>query len=67
MVNVVKRAFEIAPECGSIEEVKRRLIREGFEQVNAHLMGAQIRRQIKHLINPDPTHRVPKRVRDYGQ
>jgi hypothetical protein len=65
--DVVKRAFEIAPECGSIEEVKRRLIREGFQQVNAHLSGNHLRRQIKGLINPDIKHGVPKRSRDYGQ
>jgi len=49
--NVIKRAFEIAPECGSMEEVKRRLIKEGYLQVNAHLSGYLIRRQILALID----------------
>lgn len=40
------RAVEIAPECGSIQEVKCRLIREGYFQVNAHLSPWRIRREI---------------------
>jgi hypothetical protein len=44
--NIIQRAFAIAPECSTIEEVKRRLIREGYIQVNAHLSGRQIRREI---------------------
>ena len=50
-LNVVKRAFDIAPECGSIEEVKRRLIREGYMQVNTHLSAWQIRREILARLN----------------
>ena len=50
--DVIKRAFEIAPECGSVEDVKRRLIREGFLQVKAHLSGYLIRRQIQERLDP---------------
>lgn len=45
-VSIVKRAFEIAPECRSIAEVKRRLIREGHYKVNKELSGWQIRRKL---------------------
>jgi hypothetical protein len=49
--NVIERAFEIAPECGSIVEVRRRLIGEGYMQVNAHLSGRQIRMEITNRLN----------------
>ncbi len=51
--NVIERAFQLAPECGSIDELKRRLIREGYLQVNAHLSGRLIRSQISPLLNRD--------------
>jgi hypothetical protein len=50
-VNIIERAFAIAPECGSIEELKRRLMREGYLQVNAHLSGRQIRRDLLQRLN----------------
>ncbi|HEU5482174.1 MAG TPA: hypothetical protein VFU80_03645 [Sphingomicrobium sp.] len=43
---IIKRAFEMAPECGSIGELKRRLIHEGYLQVNTHLSAWQVRREI---------------------
>jgi len=63
-VNIIERAFALAPECGSIEELKRRLIREGYLQVNAHLSGWQIRRDLLSRINPALSHEVPKRIRE---
>jgi hypothetical protein len=44
--DVIKRAFELAPECESMTELKRKLIAENFEQVNAHLSFRQIRRDL---------------------
>ena len=35
--NVIERAFEIAPECGSIVEVRRRLIGEGYMEITNRL------------------------------
>jgi len=32
--DVIKRAFEIAPECGSLTEVKLQLSREGYPRVH---------------------------------
>jgi hypothetical protein len=49
---IIERAFEIAPEYGSIADVKRRLIDEGYTQVNAHLSGRQIRAEILGRLNP---------------
>lgn len=62
--NVIKRAYEIAPKCGSLAELKRRLILEGYFQVNAHLSGWQIRRDLAHRLNRKLVHRVPKRTWD---
>jgi hypothetical protein len=50
--DIIKRAFEIAPECTSIQEVKRRLVREGYLLVSAHLGGRQIRRELKSRLKP---------------
>jgi hypothetical protein len=49
---IIERAFEIAPEYGSIADLKRRLIDEGYTQVNAHLSGRQIRAEILGRLNP---------------
>lgn len=64
--NIIQRAFDIAPECGSIEEVKRRLIRDGYIHVNAHLSGWQIRREIISRLNPDLKHPIAKRTSEVG-
>lgn len=50
-VRIIERAYQLAPECDSMEELKRRLMREGYPQVNAHLGGRQIRRDIQPLLN----------------
>lgn len=50
-VRIIERAFQLAPECATIEELKRKLMREGYLQVNAHLNGRQIRRDIQPLLN----------------
>lgn len=47
--DVIKRAFEIARECGSLTEVKRRLSDEGYSRihVNAHFSGQQTKREVR--------------------
>ena len=61
--NVIKRAFEVASECGSMAELKQRLIREGYLQVNAHLAGWQIRRDLTIRLRPKFRHEVPEKPR----
>ena len=61
--DVIQRAFELAPACGSVEELKRKLVREGYFQVGAHLTGRVIRSQLAPLLNRDLKHSVPKRAR----
>ena len=45
-VNIIERAFALAAECRSVDEVRQRLKREGYLQVDAHLSGRQIRSEI---------------------
>ena len=51
-MNIIERAFAIAPECGSVDEVKRRLKLEGYLQVDAHLSGRQIRSEVLRRLSP---------------
>lgn len=51
-ITTVERAFEIARSGASlsIEDLKRRLKREGYDSVDAHLTGASIKRELTKLI-----------------
>jgi hypothetical protein len=57
--SIVNRAFEIAPQCSSIAELKRRLIREGHRKVNRELSGWQIRRKLIATIGPERSRDLP--------
>jgi hypothetical protein len=52
-ITIIERAFQVAPECGSVEEVKRRLMREGYFSVQAHLSGPRIRAQLNERLDPE--------------
>jgi hypothetical protein len=52
-IGVIERAFQIAGECGSLAEVRRRLLREGYINVEAHTGGRQIRQEIKVRLDPE--------------
>jgi hypothetical protein len=56
-VHIIERAFELAPECGSIEELRQRLVREGYFQVRSYLAGKEINRQLHERL--DPVRRKP--------
>jgi hypothetical protein len=47
----VERAFQLAPECIDIEELRTRLIGEGYSRVDDHLKGS-LRQQLKKLLRP---------------
>ena len=51
--NIIERAFQLAAESGSVDEVQRKLMREGFFQVQAHLAGRQLRSEIQRRLNPE--------------
>lgn len=45
--NIIERAFEVARESTSIEEIRKVLRREGYSNVDAHLGGASIKADLK--------------------
>ena len=53
---VVERAFELARTggCRTVDEIRKRLARESYLAVDAHLAGASIRRQLKALMRDAP-------------
>jgi hypothetical protein len=56
---IIQRALELAPECVSVSEVKRRLKAEGYIQIDAHLSGRLTRQQIiERLLPSDKQRRV---------
>ena len=61
-LSIVERAFVIASECGSLAQLKRRLILEGYFRVNAHLSDWQIRRDLLRRLDRRLAGEVPKRV-----
>ena len=61
---IVERALEIAPLCGSIAEVRRQLIREGYRRVITDLRGPQLRQEIACRLNPEMKHRIPRIARE---
>ncbi|MFL6742618.1 MAG: hypothetical protein ACJ8E3_01480 [Sphingomicrobium sp.] len=52
-VNIIERAYQLAAESGSVEEVKRKLMREGYLNVHSHLSGHQIRHDLLKRLNPE--------------
>lgn len=52
MASTIIRAFELAKsgECQSLTDIERRLSREGHEEVEDHLCGVLVRRQLTNLI-----------------
>ena len=46
-IGTVQRAFQLAPECGSIDEIRRRLKREGYSAVDEHLQGHNLKLLLK--------------------
>ena len=51
--DIIQRAFEVAPQCGTVEEVRHRLACESYMNVNVHLSGKLPKQQIKERLNPE--------------
>ena len=49
-VNIIERAFQLAPECATVDEVRQKLVSEGYFSVHQHLSGKHIRRQLNDLV-----------------
>ncbi|QIL02865.1 hypothetical protein G7078_08760 [Sphingomonas sinipercae] len=43
----VQRAYELAPECQSLEELRAKLRREGHSSVDEHLGSGSLRADLK--------------------
>jgi len=48
--NTIERAFQLAKECASIDEIRAKLKQEGFINVDAHLSGGQIRADLNKAL-----------------
>ena len=50
--NLLERAFELSSsgDCKDVVDLERRLKREGYEGVTAHLSGKSLRRQLADAI-----------------
>jgi hypothetical protein len=46
------RAYELAPECRTFEELRAKLVREGCTNVDAHLQGS-VRKAVRKLLKRD--------------
>lgn len=45
--HIIERAFQLAPDFTSVEEIRKALRQEGYSNVDAHLAGASIRADLK--------------------
>ncbi len=62
--STLERAFELARsgECASTAEIRLRLKREGHDQVEAHLQGPSISRQLRLLCEEARRRHAPPEV-----
>lgn len=51
MQSLDERAFQLAPECSTMAELKQRLTSEGFNGLENHLGGPGTKRQLKARFN----------------
>ncbi len=47
---IVERAYQLAPHCRTIDEIRNKLVKEGYGSVDAHLQGSSLRRELKTLL-----------------
>jgi hypothetical protein len=45
--NIIERAFQLASDSHSIDDIRKTLRREGYSNVDAHLGGASIKADLK--------------------
>ena len=45
--NIIERAFQLAPQSNSIDDIRKALRQEGYSNVDAHLGGAGIKADLK--------------------
>ena len=47
---IIERAFQLALQSANVEEIRTRLRKEGYSNVDAHLMGRKIRSDLVKVI-----------------
>lgn len=45
--HIIERAFQLAPDFTSLDEIRKALRSEGYSNIDAHLAGASIRADLK--------------------
>jgi hypothetical protein len=54
-VGIIERAYQLAGQSGSVEEIRRKLANEGYFNIHAHLGGRQIRSDLSKRLDPART------------
>jgi hypothetical protein len=49
LMGTVERAFQLAPACRTMDELRAKLVREGHTNIDAHLQGS-LRRDLRKLL-----------------
>ena len=48
--HIVERAFQLAKEANTIEEIRAKLKQEGYSNVDGHLIGPLLRADLTRII-----------------
>lgn len=49
--NIIERAYQLAPHCSRTRQLREMLQREGYMQVDDHLSGLGLQRELRRLYN----------------
>ncbi|WP_294120496.1 hypothetical protein [Sphingomonas sp.] len=47
---IIERAFQLAQQLTTVDEIRSQLRKEGYSSVDAHLMGRKIRSDLVKII-----------------
>ncbi|HEY0629716.1 MAG TPA: hypothetical protein VGD23_10350 [Sphingomicrobium sp.] len=50
---IIERAFQLAEDCSTVEQIRTKLQKEGYSSVDAHLMGRSIRADLVRVIRKE--------------
>lgn len=51
MKSIIERAFELAPLCSDLRQLRQMLKAEGYSQIQEHLSGLGTRRALSERLN----------------
>ena len=57
-MNIIERAFQLAPSCSSSTELRKALQKEGFDCIDLHLRRLGIKRELRKLYKMEKTHQI---------